>query len=123
MARHEFSAARMKVPDAPHVTVPVSSPDRYQTVLEEDFPRVLDAIRAMWGYQALNTYFLKLTMDERGDRVGFPTEAWEDIYMLCCTCTRKSCRNRCFDQFPIQCAKSLSLLLYPLPSMPHRQPT
>ena len=47
MVRYEFSAARVKALDALHVTLPVSSPDRYQTALEEDFPRVLNAIQAM----------------------------------------------------------------------------
>ncbi len=47
MAHHEFSAARARAPDAPHVTLPVFSPDRYQTALKEGLPRVLDAIQAM----------------------------------------------------------------------------
>lgn len=80
-----------------------------------NFPRVLDEIQAMWGYRELNAYFHKLTMDERGDCVGFPTEVREDIYFLLYLHQQ--------NQFPIQCTKSLSLLLYPLPSMPRRQPT
>jgi hypothetical protein len=34
------------------------------------------------GATRIEAYFRKLTMDERGDRVGFPTEVWEDIYFL-----------------------------------------
>ncbi len=83
MARYEFSAACRMVPGTPpSPTVPASSSARYQTALEKDFPRVLDAIQAMWGYRELNAYFRKLTIDERGDRAGFPTEVWDDIYML-----------------------------------------
>lgn len=83
MARYEFPAACRMVPGTPSPTVPASSPAaRYQTALEKDFPRILDAIQAMWGYRELNAYFRKLTIDERGDRAGFPAEVWEDIYML-----------------------------------------
>ena len=50
--------------------------------LETDYPRVLQAIQAMWGYKELNAYFRRLTIDERGDRDGFPPEVWEEIYLL-----------------------------------------
>jgi hypothetical protein len=59
-----------------------SKTDTYQTALEKDFPRILVAVQAMWGYPELNTYFRKLTLDNRGDREGFPKEAWEEIFTL-----------------------------------------
>ncbi len=54
----------------------------YPTVLETRFPRILEAIQALWGYPEMNLYFSKLTMDERGDRGGFPPEAWEELFLL-----------------------------------------
>jgi hypothetical protein len=56
--------------------------DLYPSVLEKDFPRIMAAVQAMWGYQELNLYFKNLTLDNRGDREGFPKEAWEEIFML-----------------------------------------
>jgi len=53
-----------------------------QSVLETRFPRILQAIQALWGYPEMNLYFSKLMMDERGDRDGFPPEAWEEIHLL-----------------------------------------
>lgn len=58
------------------------SADIYQTALEKDFPRILVAVQAMWGYPELNIYFRKLTLDSRGDRGGFPKEVWEEIFAL-----------------------------------------
>jgi hypothetical protein len=59
-----------------------ASPDLYPSALEKDFPRILASIQAMWGYQELNLYFKNLTLDNRGDREGFPKEAWEEIFLL-----------------------------------------
>lgn len=56
--------------------------DLFQTNLEKNYPRVLEAIQSMWGYKELNQYFRKLTMDERGDRAGFPEDVWDDLYTL-----------------------------------------
>lgn len=53
-----------------------------QSALEKDFPRILTTIQSLWGYPELNTYFRKLTLDNRGDRDGFPKEAWEEIFTL-----------------------------------------
>jgi hypothetical protein len=50
--------------------------------LETDYPRVLQAIQAMWGYPELNEYFRKLTIDDRGGREGFPPEVWDEIHTL-----------------------------------------
>lgn len=53
-----------------------------QTALEAQFPHILISIQALWGFRELNTYFTKLTLDERGNRAGFPPEVWDEIYML-----------------------------------------
>ena len=56
--------------------------DQYPIILQKDFPRILIAVQAMWGYPELNSYFRKLTLDNRGDRAGFPEEAWDEIFTL-----------------------------------------
>lgn len=58
------------------------SADAYPSELEAGFPRVVQAIQALWGYKELNDYFRKLMIDDRGNRIGFPPEAWEEIYLL-----------------------------------------
>ncbi len=57
-------------------------PDAMETPLEKFFPHILSAIQAMWGYRELNLYLGKLTIDNRGDREGFPPEVWEDLYLV-----------------------------------------
>jgi hypothetical protein len=52
-----------------------------KTVLEERFPHILDTIQLMWGPLELNLYFDKLIVDDRGNRQGFPTDAWAEIHM------------------------------------------
>lgn len=68
---------------APAVSAPRPAvASQYQTALEKDFPRILTAIQNMWGYPELNAYLRKLTLDNRGDREGFPKEVWEEIFTL-----------------------------------------
>lgn len=50
--------------------------------LEIQFPHILSAIQAMWGFRELNMYFTKLTLDERGNRAGFPSDVWDEIHTL-----------------------------------------
>ncbi len=50
--------------------------------LEKGFPHILKKIQALWGYPELNLYFSQLTIDNRGDREGFPAEVWDDLHML-----------------------------------------
>jgi hypothetical protein len=84
MSRYGFERASNAAPlsqAAPVVaTLPQVRP--FQTVLEARYPHILDAIQAMWGYKELNTYFRRLTLDDRGGRAGFPPEAWEEIHAL-----------------------------------------
>lgn len=54
----------------------------YPSALETRFPRILEAIQALWGYPELNAYFDKLAIDDRGDREGFPPDAWDEISLL-----------------------------------------
>jgi len=53
-----------------------------KTQLEEQFPRIADAIVLLWGNPEMDTYFNKITLDERGDREGFPSEVMSDLLML-----------------------------------------
>jgi hypothetical protein len=69
-----------KAPTA--TTTKVVLADPYPSVLEKDFPRILASVQTMWGYQELNLYFRNLTLDNRGDREGFPKEAWDEIFTL-----------------------------------------
>lgn len=79
MPRYRFGAQNGPLRDKANG---VSAQDPYLTTLERDYQRVLTAIQSMWGYPELNTYFYKLTMDDRGRRTGFPQDVWEDIHML-----------------------------------------
>ena len=44
-------------------------------IIERGYPRIAAHIRADWGKRALDDYFSKLVIDERGSRQGFPMEA------------------------------------------------
>lgn len=83
MARYKFpanknatSAVRGKA------AAPKPKIDPYKTVLETDYPRILETITVMWGFEEMNGFFRKLSLDDRGGRQGFPPEAWDEIQTL-----------------------------------------
>jgi hypothetical protein len=80
MARYRFGAQNGSLRGKAQRRAPANDP--YQTTLERDYQRVLIAIQSMWGYPELNVYFYKLTMDDRGQRAGFPQDVWDDIDLL-----------------------------------------
>jgi hypothetical protein len=43
-------------------------------IVERGYPRIAAHIREHWGKRALDDYFSKLVIDERGGRQGFPME-------------------------------------------------
>jgi hypothetical protein len=43
-------------------------------IVERGYPRIAARIRQDWGKRALDDYFSKLVIDERGGRQGFPME-------------------------------------------------
>ena len=43
-------------------------------IIAASFPRIAAKIRELWGKRALDDYFAKLVVDERGGRQGFPPE-------------------------------------------------
>jgi hypothetical protein len=82
MARYSFPAPKPTPAEVQSGKRSVAS-DPYQSVLETQFPRILDKITMMWGFQELNAYFASLLLDDSGaGRQGFPPEAWEEIHVL-----------------------------------------
>ena len=56
--------------------------DLYPKALEGKYSRVFNKIMAMWGTEALETYFADLIVDKRGGRKGFPAEVAADIILV-----------------------------------------
>ena len=60
--------------------------DAYQSALEQQFPRILEMIVALWSDIGLRPYFDKLVLDDRAGegpaRQGFPPEVMEEIMLL-----------------------------------------
>jgi hypothetical protein len=81
MPRYRFPASTSAVPASPGGNA-VPPREQFQSALETQFPHILSAIQALWGFKELHTYFTKLTLDERGNRAGFPPEVWDDIHTL-----------------------------------------
>jgi hypothetical protein len=48
-------------------------------IVERSFPRIAATIREHWGKRALDDYFAKLVIDERGDRQGFSMDVLSAI--------------------------------------------
>lgn len=48
-------------------------------IIERAFPRIAATIRDQWGKRALDDYFSKLVVDDRGTRQGFPLEVLSAI--------------------------------------------
>lgn len=43
-------------------------------IIAQRFPRIAETIRRDWGKRALDDYFAKLVVDDRGSRQGFPAD-------------------------------------------------
>ena len=82
MARYHFPAPKTGTADKPGSAAGRPSVDPYPTMLESNYPRILENITMMWGFQELNAFLSKLIIDERGGRQGFPPEAWDEINTL-----------------------------------------
>ena len=87
MPRYRFPALTNRdltpAPKMARTVVRTTAPtDRFITPLEKSFPHILEKIQVLWGYPELNLYFSRLTIDDRGDRDGFPTDVWDDLQML-----------------------------------------
>jgi hypothetical protein len=83
MPRYQFPALINTIAPVELVRVIQARPvDEYHCALELRFPAIMQNIQTMWGYREIDAYFAKLTIDERGDREGFPSEVWDDLQML-----------------------------------------
>jgi hypothetical protein len=82
MARYQFPAKSTPASGVSLRATRARPADLYKSDLEVKYPNVLTAIQSMWGYKELNTYFTKLTIDDRGGREGFPPEVWAEIHLL-----------------------------------------
>ena len=83
MPRYQFPALINTIAPVEIVRVIQARPvDEYRSALEEKFPAIMQRIQALWGYPEMDAYFAKLTIDERGDREGFPAAVWDDLQML-----------------------------------------
>ena len=82
MPRYRFPAPEPAEGDPLAQAEAMPPADQCRCALEVKFPHILSAIQALWGFKELNTYFTKLTLDERGGRAGFPPDVWDEIQML-----------------------------------------
>ncbi len=48
-------------------------------IIAQNFPRIAQQVQALWGKSALDEYFARLVIDERGGRAGFPLEVLQAI--------------------------------------------
>ena len=56
--------------------------EKYPHALEQQYPRVLNKILALWDTPSIEAYFADLLVDDRGNRAGFPKEVASDIFYL-----------------------------------------
>ena len=54
----------------------------YPYALEEKFPRIFGQIMALWDAPEMDDYFMKLIVDQRGGRAGFPPLVAAEILHL-----------------------------------------
>ncbi len=48
-------------------------------IIAQNFPRIAQQIQSMWGRSALDEYFARLVIDDRGGRAGFPLDVLQAI--------------------------------------------
>ena len=72
---HEREARRNEPYD------PFKRPERPDPwpIIAQNFPRIAQQIQMLWGKSALDEYFAKLVIDERGGRAGFPFDVLQAI--------------------------------------------
>jgi hypothetical protein len=56
--------------------------EQQKSALEAKFPHIAEKIVLLWGYPELDKFFDKLSIDERGDREGFPADVMSDLMFL-----------------------------------------
>lgn len=65
--------------------------NHYPYKLEEKFARITDRIAELWYSPQIDSYFLELLIDARGNRAGFPAEIAREIFLL--SITHEEIRN------------------------------
>ena len=53
-----------------------------QAIEQQNFKRISDAIKVLWGHKECDDYLNKLIIDERGDRAGFPHDVLSALLKL-----------------------------------------
>jgi hypothetical protein len=53
-----------------------------RSAIERHFPRVADELVAKWRTGDVDPYLMSLLIDDRGDRLGFPSEVLDELVML-----------------------------------------
>lgn len=53
-----------------------------QSAIEEQFPRIAQALCELWGKEGYAPYLRSLVFDERGARQGFPPDVGAELFML-----------------------------------------
>lgn len=68
--------------------------EHYPHALEQQYPRILNKILALWDNPSIEAYFADLLVDDRGNRAGFPKEVASDIFYLNSLLQKQSDRDR-----------------------------
>ena len=53
-----------------------------QKIEQQNFKRISDAIKVLWGHKECDDYLNKQIIDERGNRQGFPHEVLSALLKL-----------------------------------------
>ncbi|MDD4962876.1 MAG: ankyrin repeat domain-containing protein [Gallionella sp.] len=64
-------------------------PGNYPYALDQQFPRVMEKILAMWDMPEIDAYFVELMVSNRDKRQGFPKDVASDIVYLSMVHSRK----------------------------------
>ncbi|WP_157314218.1 ankyrin repeat domain-containing protein [Chitinibacter sp. GC72] len=56
--------------------------DFYPHHLEQQYPRILEQVVALWGSEQLEPFISELAVDERGTRQGFPPAVASELFTL-----------------------------------------
>ena len=56
--------------------------NNYPYRLEDKFARIVERIAELWDSPEIDSYFVELLIDNRGNRAGFPPEVAREIFLL-----------------------------------------
>ncbi|MDP2787857.1 MAG: hypothetical protein Q8O79_07260 [Pseudomonadota bacterium] len=52
------------------------------SAIEKRFPRIASELSTLWGSKEIDSYIDGLLLDDRGDRMGFPIDALDELMFL-----------------------------------------